>query len=209
MTLEHHVSLLEWGFIGVLLQPIKSEFKIVTTESRFIHFTNLWKTMWFSLKTWHKEKNVIFPCVFSFCFFFPHSNVTVCMVPCSIASISLFHASPHDCFSPHGRLELQHGFCLPVPQLEGVRGCVRAAMCLCSGGAHFYAWEPSLLPGGKRHTDAGTHTSCTALPFSLLMMAMMTFTEITAQKNNFWLWCWGFCVFWVTRRNLLHVSALS
>lgn len=91
--------------------------------------------------------------------FFPLSNVPVCMVPRSVASIYLLHTSPHDCCFLHDRLELQHGFCLPVPQLEGVRGCVRAAVRLCSGGAHFYAWEPSLLPGGKRHihTHARTH----------------------------------------------------
>lgn len=60
-----------------------------------------------------------------------------------------------------GRLEFQHGLGLPVPQLESVRGGVRAAVRLCSRSSHFYAWEPSLLPGGKRerrsvYRDAGS-----------------------------------------------------
>lgn len=57
------------------------------------------------------------------------SSVVLIFLPCLSTQLLL-----HPC-----RLELQHGFGLPVPQLEGVRGCVCAAVRLCSGGAHFYA----------------------------------------------------------------------
>lgn len=57
-------------------------------------------------------------------------------------------------FTSSVRLELQHGFSLPVPQLEGVRGGVCAAVRLRRGRSHFYAREPSLLPGGKSRNTA-------------------------------------------------------
>lgn len=59
--------------------------------------------------------------------------------------------------SSSGRLEFQHGLSLPIPQLESVCGGVCAAVRLCSGSSHFYAWEPPLLPGGKREGDAVHH----------------------------------------------------
>ena len=63
-----------------------------------------------------------------------------------------FSASSSSSFSLC-RLEFQHGFSLPVPQLESFCGGVRVAVCLCSGRSHFYAWEPSLLPGGKSERE--------------------------------------------------------
>lgn len=103
----------------------------------------------------------------------------------TVASISLPHASLNAAASlPLGRLELQHGLGLPVPQLEGVRGGVRAAVRLRSGGAHFYAREPSLLPGGKRHAHTHARTSSVAPPFSLLMVAIMTSAGIRVQGKK-------------------------
>lgn len=47
------------------------------------------------------------------------------------------------------RLELQHGFSIPVPQLEGVCGCVCPAVCVCCGGTYLHAWKSQILPWGK------------------------------------------------------------
>lgn len=63
-------------------------------------------------------------------------------------------------FTSSCRLELQHGFSLPVPQLEGVRGGVCAAVRLCGGRSHVYAREPSLLPGGKSQNLTFLSTCC-------------------------------------------------
>lgn len=47
------------------------------------------------------------------------------------------------------RLELQHGFSVPVPQLEGVCGRLRPALRLCRRGTHLHARKSQILPGGN------------------------------------------------------------
>lgn len=78
------------------------------------------------------------------------------------------------------RLEFQHGFSLPVPQLASVCGGVCAAVCLCSGSTHFYAWEPPLLLGGKRETQC---IVMLAAPLLLLMTMIMTLRDIREYQN--------------------------
>lgn len=137
---------------------------------RLINFTSLWKlhvwtapgvTHWnvFKILQWMDFVSV---CV---CVCFSHSisawsRYKVSYRTTFISDFTRFHATA----SFLRRLELQHGFGLPVPQLESVCGGVRAAVRLCSGSAHFYAWEPPLLPGGKRQTQ---YTVMPAAPFSL------------------------------------------
>lgn len=47
------------------------------------------------------------------------------------------------------RLELQHGFSIPVSQLEGVCGRMRPALCVCCSGTYLYARKSQILPWGK------------------------------------------------------------
>lgn len=78
---------------------------------------------------------------------------------CLVFSRSLLHRVIFF-FTSSCRLELQHGFSLPVPQLEGVRGGVCAAVRLRGGRSHVYAREPSLLPGGKSQNLTFLSTCC-------------------------------------------------
>lgn len=107
------------------------------------------------------------------------------------------------------RLEFQHGLSLPVPQLESVCGGVCAPVCLCSGSSHFYAWEPPLLPGGKRknrYPDTGstifslndsemTHKGITAAAHFLLFFfpTLIKCVDIWWSANMllFKMWCGG------------------
>lgn len=132
-------------------------------------------------------------------------------------SVTLLELKPHYIISDFvsfrataslRRLEFQHGFSLPVPQLESVCGGVCTAVCLCSGSSHFYAWEPPLLPGGKRQTQC---IGMLAAPFPLLMVLIMTFQDSREYKNlwgiQFWCrWsCW-FCIYYRYIRKYVNIS---
>lgn len=102
-------------------------------------------------------------------FLFCSGNILCLIVRCHIMLFLIVSASL--C-----RLEFQHGLSLPVPQLESVCGGVCTPVCLCGSSSHFYAWEPPLLPGGKRERQ---YIMILAAPFSLLMTLIMTLKNIS------------------------------
>lgn len=48
-------------------------------------------------------------------------------------------------------MELQHGFGISVPQLEGICSGVCSAMCLFCGGSHLHARKSKILSRGREH----------------------------------------------------------
>lgn len=48
-------------------------------------------------------------------------------------------------------MELQHGFGISVPQLEGICSGVCSSMCLLCGGSHLHARKSKILSRGREH----------------------------------------------------------